>query len=74
MQNLSCCRSANYHQASGACDLSEMDRITLSATSSFQQNDGKRISTSNYINASDRHTHTHRRTYNVSSQQSIIVV
>lgn len=36
-----CFRSANYHHATGVCDLSEMDRITLAATSSFQQNDGK---------------------------------
>lgn len=37
------CRSANYYQATGICELSEMDRITLAGTSSFQQNDGKRI-------------------------------
>lgn len=38
-----CSRSANYHQASGVCELSEMDRITLAGTSAFQPTDGKRF-------------------------------
>lgn len=38
-----CSRSANYHQASGVCELSEMDRITLAGTQSFQPTDGKFI-------------------------------
>lgn len=33
-------RSANYYQATGACELSEMDRITLAGATAFQQQDG----------------------------------
>ncbi|XP_037909523.1 uncharacterized protein LOC119650659 isoform X2 [Hermetia illucens] len=34
------CRSANFYRATGACELSEMDRITLAGSSAFQLNDG----------------------------------
>lgn len=34
-------RSATYYQATGVCELSEMDRITLAGSSSFQLYDGK---------------------------------
>lgn len=36
-------RSANYYPATGVCELSEMDRITLAGSSSFQPFDGKII-------------------------------
>lgn len=36
-------RSANYYPATGVCELSEMDRITLAGSSSFQMADGKWI-------------------------------
>lgn len=34
------CRSANYYQATGLCELSEMDRITLAGSNAFQVADG----------------------------------
>lgn len=34
------CRSANYYQATGVCELSEMDRITLAGSNAFQPVDG----------------------------------
>lgn len=37
---LSIFRSANYHTTTGVCELSEMDRITLAGSSSFQPADG----------------------------------
>ena len=33
-------RSANYHRASRSCELSEMDRITLAGSNSFDPYDG----------------------------------
>lgn len=37
------CRSANFYHATGVCELSEMDRITLAGSSSFQPFDGEYI-------------------------------
>lgn len=34
------CRSANYNNKTGECVLSNMDRITLAGTNSFQANEG----------------------------------
>ncbi|CAH0559295.1 unnamed protein product [Brassicogethes aeneus] len=34
------CRSANYNNATGACELSNMDRITLAGSNAFQAADG----------------------------------
>lgn len=34
-----CCRSANYNNKTGECVLSNMDRITLAGTNSFQPNE-----------------------------------
>ncbi|XP_044762472.1 uncharacterized protein LOC123319521 [Coccinella septempunctata] len=34
------CRSANYNNATGDCELSNMDRITLAGTNAFQAADG----------------------------------
>lgn len=39
--HLSFYRSANYYKSTGVCELSEMDRITLAGSNSFQPNDGK---------------------------------
>ncbi|KAJ6637402.1 hypothetical protein Bhyg_10132, partial [Pseudolycoriella hygida] len=33
------CRSANYYKSTGVCELSEMDRITLAGSNSFQPNE-----------------------------------
>lgn len=37
-------RSANYYKSTGICELSEMDRITLAGSNSFQPNEGKTTS------------------------------
>ncbi|XP_028134661.1 uncharacterized protein LOC114329670 [Diabrotica virgifera virgifera] len=43
------CRSANYHNASGNCELSKMDRITVAGSTSFQPADGVEYMENNCI-------------------------
>lgn len=44
-----CYRSANYNNKTGECVLSDMDRITLAGTNSFQQNEGNFYSPYQYF-------------------------
>lgn len=34
-------RSANYHRANGMCELSDMDRLTLSGSNAFQSTNAR---------------------------------
>ncbi|CAG9837045.1 unnamed protein product [Diabrotica balteata] len=43
------CRSANYHNASGNCELSKMDRITVAGSTAFQPADGVEYMENNCI-------------------------